>query len=443
MKHTWSIAAALIPVVAACALAESLPGQDTAGRASVAADLAEAAAALAREDAPAALRHLDRVAISEPLNPWMLYYRGAALLLLRKPYDAMSAFDAADDRLLELGDPDPALRDRIAEHRRLARRQVFALDLELGLAYSTNVTFTGAGAQEVGLISGRSDGSVGALARWSFAPVATDADLLAVSIQTAQMRQFKVEEFDYQDYGLSLGYAHRWSEDWESSIAYVYDFSVLERDSYLSNHALILGLDRHWTRRDTWLRSRRTGVFYRLEGRDFLLPTGPEFDRDGVAHAVGIEHAVQLQPSAHVPWICDLSAGYVFESVHTEGREFDRQGHDFFLRCGAPLLNPADPSQYLLIPDQEARLEFDALWELDRYRHGSLFDRERRHRRDLLTTLSLRFSQLLRRDVRYGDITLRAIISWSDSDSNVRTRDAGTPFSYDRMFYGLQIAWSW
>jgi hypothetical protein len=373
----------------------------------------------------------------------MLYYRGAALLMLRRPYDALDSFDAATDRLAALGDPDPDLRRRIAEHRVLARRQVFNIDLDMGLAYDTNVTFTGAGGQDFGFISGRSDGVFGTRMQAGFAPVANQSDVIAVGLRTAHTWHFRVEEFDFQDYGALLRYAHRWDDHWETSATYVYDFSVLDRQSYLSQHALGFGLDYHWAYRNARMRAQRTGVFYRIAAQDFLFPTPRELDRDGIAHAVGVEQALRVQPLADVPWTWDVSAGYAFESVHTEGDEFDRHGHEFFLRCGMPLLNPADPSKYLLLPDKEARLEFDAMWELDRYRRPGLFDRNRRHRRDFITTLALRLSQLLQKDPQYGDLTVHAIVAWTDSDSNVRTRDGGAPFSYDRVFYGLQIAWSW
>jgi len=434
---------------AAMGLASHARGQATETSASAAnevdvgGELAAASFDLSLGDARAALRRLERVAELEPDNPWVLYYRGAALGMLRQPYAAMEALDAADARLAALGDPDPELRERIAEERARARKQVFELRLEMGLAYDTNVTFTGTGGQDFGFISGRSDGVFGTRAQWSFAPVADDANVLAFNVRTAQAWHFKVKEFDFQNYGASLRYARRWDDHWESSITYNYDFSVLERQSYLCNHALVFGLDHHWAASGARVRGRRSGVFYRISAEDFLFPVPEVLDRDGIAHAVGLEQAVQIQPLADANWVWELSAGYMFESVHTQGREFDHYSNNFFLRCGLPLLNPADTGAYLLLPDKEMRVEFDAIWELDQYRHPSLYDDQRKHRRDLVTTCAMRISQVLQSDPRDGDITLNAIIAWTDSDSNVLTDDDGTPFSYDRMFYGLQIAWSW
>jgi len=405
--------------------------------------LTAAAVDLAGGDGEAALARLARVAAVEPDNPWMLYYRGAALVLLRRPYDALAALDAAAERLAALGDPDGALRVQIAELRARARRQVFAFDLRFGLAYTTNATFTGSGGQELGFISGRSDKLFGLEVQASFAPIANDRDVLAIAVRSAQSWHFRVKEFDFQDYGALLRYAHRWDEAWESSIAYTYEFAVLERQSYLCSHAVTLGLDYHWPRNEGQVQPKRTGVYYRLEGDDFLFSTPDALGRDGLVHVFGVEQALQVQPLAGSPWTWDVRGGYAFESAHTEGTEFDRHTNAFHVHCGFPLVNPRDPDAYLLWADRELRIDFDAAWALDRYRRPSLYDSRRRHRRDWVTNLTLDIAQVLEHDPQRGDITLHAIVGWTDSDSNVRTRRGGVPFSYDQLYYGLQIAWSW
>ena len=48
-----------------------------------------------------------------------------------------------------------------------------------------------------------------------------------------------------------------------------------------------------------------------------------------------------------------------------------------------------------------------------------------------------------------GDLTLRAIIHWTDADSNVRIEDPqwshiqSAPFTYDKIVYGIQLHWQW
>ena len=40
-----------------------------------------------------------------------------------------------------------------------------------------------------------------------------------------------------------------------------------------------------------------------------------------------------------------------------------------------------------------------------------------------------------------GDLILHFIVSWTDSDSNVRASDRSSPFNYDKIVAGIQFEW--
>lgn len=100
-------------------------------------------------------------------------------------------------------------------------------------------------------------------------------------------------------------------------------------------------------------------------------------------------------------------------------------------------------------------LQFDASAEFEwqDYRHGSLTDFHRRPRRDLVQTygiglgrtfvlqqgeLANRFTPTVDRTV----MTIRGEARWTNDDSNVVDRFGQAVFEYDRVFYGITIAFS-
>ena len=121
--------------------------------AGVQASLGSAAELLQVGRARQALAALRPVEAAEPDNPWLWYYKGSAYLHLRRPYDAMEAYDHALDTLGALGDPDPALTQLVRRHRRAARQQVFRVSFRTGLAHDSNVSFLGGG------VSGSTNGA--------------------------------------------------------------------------------------------------------------------------------------------------------------------------------------------------------------------------------------------------------------------------------------------
>jgi len=187
----------------------------------------------------------------------------------------------------------------------------------------------------------------------------------------------------------------------------------------------------------------KTYVYYQFSARDFLFDTDPEFDRDGIVNALGVEQSFRFRPLPKTTRTGDLTLGYQLASVSTQGTEFDRNDHDFYVGFGLPLLRPWSPEQYLLLPDKELIFRFLVDFQIGDYRHRSLLDRFERLRDDLITTYSFSISQRIMEHPRYGDLTLHGIINWTDASSNVEMRDGADPFTYDKVVYGMQLEWSW
>ena len=141
--------------------------------------------------------------------------------------------------------------------------------------------------------------------------------------------------------------------------------------------------------------------------------------------------------------------GYFFDSIFTDGSEFARREHNFFAGLAVPLIDPADPTKYLLIPDKELVFRFGAQWQIGRYRNRSIIDHDHDRRHDYITTLNFGLSQTLLKDVDYGDLVLHGLISWTDADSNSTVQSRNFPyrrsssFTYDKVVYGLQLEWTW
>jgi len=406
--------------------------------------LLDAAVELIREGrSRAAMAALDQAERLEPQNPWLWFYRGLAEHNLGNVCSAMESFDRATDLLAEFGNPDPPLTEAIGRHRREARRQVLRLDYQVGLAYDTNVSFLGSTGSTLGITSGRRDGKFGQMVDVHYSPVTRRDELLTIGGRLGHVWNFSVEEFNYQDYGACVRYARMLAERWELSLQYDYDINLLGNESFLSNHALTPGLRYHWqpTNSPVWL--NETGVFYQLNGQEFLYPTEPEYDRDGLVHSVGVEQSLKYHPLPRTQRTGDLSLGYRLDGVATEGREFDRTDHNFYLGASLPLLNPLSPNDYLILPDKELILRFNVNWQLGDYRHWSLLDRYSRRRDDQITTYAFTVSQKILDHPDWGELTLHGMINWTDARSNLLTSDWAEPYTYDKVVYGAQLQWTW
>jgi hypothetical protein len=151
---------------------------------------------------------------------------------------------------------------------------------------------------------------------------------------------------------------------------------------------------------------------------------------------VGIEQSFYWNPLSGQDWRWEFVGGYRFDSVATEGSEFDRLVNNYYVGTRIPLPN-------LVVPEKDASFQFAVAWQVEDYRNRSLIDRTHDRRHDVIRIFSWSLSQPLIHDVNYGDLTLHAIINWMDSDSNVVAEDHSEPFTYDKVVYGLQLEWAW
>ena len=266
----------------------SIPGQSSAATASQPATqsasdatpsiqaLLDSAADLIREGrSRAAMGTLDQAEKLEPQNPWLWFYRGLAEYNQGNVYRAMESFDRATDLLAEFGNPDPKLTEAIGRYRREARRQVLRLDYQAGLAYDTNVSFLGSTGSTLGITSGKPDGKYGQTFDVHYSPLVKRDEVLTIGGRLGHVWNFSIDEFNYQDYGSSIRYARMLAEQWEVSLQYDYDMSLLGNDSFLSNHALTPGLTYHWrptTDRSGWT---RPASFISSTPRTSSIPPNP------------------------------------------------------------------------------------------------------------------------------------------------------------------------
>lgn len=439
-RSRWVLAASLL-VLASPAASRA----EDASPVTVEASLARAAGLLSEQNPGAALQTLLAVERAEPENPWLWFLRGRAHLQLEEPYLAMESFDRALDSIAKAQSPDEALAERIRAERRLARRQVHSLSLRAGFAYDSNATYTGGG---VAIISGKRDYKAVTGINWDFAPIATREEAWIVGLRLNDSWYTDIHEFNEQAYGGYARYVRRLSEEWRVEVQYDLDFSLLDRDSFLWEHSIGPRVVYHWPApatpttenaeaiaqsapRARWL---ETSFNYSLQHRDFLFSTRREFDRDGLVNSFGVEQSARVRPFGQLAWDWNVSAGYRLDLMPTEGSEFDRVTHDFSLGFLLPMKG-------VFLANQPASLRLSAEWELDDYANGSLYDHRSRERRDLLTTLGLVFSQTLADNEKDGEVLLHAIFQWTDADSNIRDRELGQPFSYEKTLAGIQLEW--
>jgi hypothetical protein len=266
---------------------------------------------------------------------------------------------------------------------------------------------------------------------------------VAVGVRAADTWYHRLDQYNYQDYGATVRYAHRLDEHWEPSLRYDYDFNLLGNEPFLSNHVLTPAIDYHWRVVPEPFAPDTTSVYYQFTGQDYKYETTQPYQRDGWANAVGIEQTFALRLLPGAARDIELSCGYRYEQFVTRGTEFAYIARPFHVGAAVPLLNPWSPRSYLILPDKELMLRFNGTWELDNYTNASLLDRYHRNRRDLLRTYSFALSQQILHHPRYGDLTVRGIIEYTDADSNVNISDGVNPFTYEKAVYGVQLEWSW
>lgn len=403
--------------------------------------LEQAALALHAGNADRALRVLTAVEPIEPDNPWLWYYRGAALNLLDQPIRARSALDRARGILRRLGDPDPNLAALVEQQSRLAWRKTVNVSLTTGLAYDSNVSFLAGDAATLGLIAGEEDGKFSTGSRIDLALVEDGVNSLAVGLHSSHAWHFQIDPFDDARYRSHVRYGRRLADRWRGEVQYDYEYVTLDHRGFLDAHGATLAVHYGWSLSGDRVRPLESSVYYRIDVRDYRYPVREAFNQDGLTHGVGVQQTWQVQPAPQ--WTWQVATGYRFDYVTTEGSQYDRRANNLHVGVRMPLVRPGAPDQYLILPDRELALRFDTEWQSARYRNVSLDDRDRDRRRDRTTLLALGLSQVLRDDPRTGRWTLHLVSEWTNAESNVELRGGVSPFTYEKFVVGLLMQWSW
>lgn len=379
---------------------------------------------------PGPLRAMD---LFDPHSPFLRFDGEHGAARLGEIDEARQCFDRALHALAERGDPDPELAARLRRARRDVNPGATHLSLQMGAAYDSNVTFRGLGTG-TDLISGDSNGVFATRLQVEHVPVLSDEEAVNIGARLSHAWYFSLAEFDFQDYGVYARYARRIDEAWAFDVQYDYDFALLDNDRFLSLHAVSPRLTRRWQESTSRLRFVQSRIDYRIESQNFLVDTTSDLDRDGFANSVGFLHHVRAQPFEEVDWTWEIQFGQRWESVATEGREFDRIVGHYYVGVQFPLPSP-------ILPQRDLTFQFLTHWQIADYRNKSRFDAARRHRRDVIGTLGVVLSQVLVADAERGDVILHALFNWTDADSNVVSWDRSEPFTYDKIVAGVQLEW--
>ncbi|MHC5109776.1 MAG: tetratricopeptide repeat protein [Planctomycetota bacterium] len=390
-----------------------------------------------------ALQVLDQLEAIEPLNPWLWYLRGMSEQQRFHFQSALAHFDRALEELERSGVEDDALESAIRNHHVETRRRLFSFDWQFGLAYDTNVSFLEDAAAQPGLIAGEDDGKFMNSMSLRVSLWESPTDHLWLEARTAQSWHFAVSEFDYQNYGGTLHYSRLLTEQLKLSLAYEYDYEMLDRDSFGSFQAGTAALSWRYDPWVTWITPLESVLFYRLESQDFHFPTEQVFDQDALSQQFGVSHSIRIQPFDEKAYHVDLRGSYRFGHFDTDGTEFDRREHTFGFGLSAPLRHPGKPEAYLLSPTLPLLLHFDVQWESDDFLRSSVVDRDGRRRYDHVMQYDVVLSQTLFDDPRMGRMIAHFVFSYTDTNSNVIADDRTRPYAYDKAVYGLQFHWAW
>ena len=290
---------------------------------------------------------------------------------------------------------------------------------------------------------------------------------LGVQGRVGQLWHVEVDEFDEQNYGGSAAVQYELLPERGEfgpahlRLQYDYDYTLLGRDAFVETQSISPNIRVFWLGRRT-----TTDVYFVYSIRDYREPLfDRRFDRDGEYYRLGWLQSFKTIDMTQVytdlgiePWGLDsdqalrqdfpewparhlqpyVGVRYAWDS--TEGDEFDTKA--YVLTCGAQV-----PLPYGLVLD--AATDFE--WQ--EYAHGSLIDFHRRPRRDLVQrysvgltrTFVLRGGELRNRyepDIDRVLMTLRGHATWTLDDSNIVDRLGEAIFEYDRVVYGLSVAFT-
>ncbi len=284
--------------------------------------------------------------------------------------------------------------------------------------------------------------------------------------RTTQLWNVDVSAFDEQTYGTTMALQYEVMEKRGDfgpiffRLQYDYSYTNLGRAAFLGSNTLRPDLRVYW-----WNRRAETSVYFSYERRKYHEPLfDVRFDRTGNYFSFGVTQSARLiemtpffEKLGLPAWGPDddelkqddpeypkryftpyIGLEYSWDS--TNGDEFDQNEYQLLLGLAMPL-----PWGW----------QFDAsgAFQWQDYRKGSLTDFHRRPRRDLVQeynvgvqrTFVLEAGEAVNRYTPRIDrtlMTVRAHGRWTNDDSNVIDRSGQGIFSYDRVFYGITVAFA-
>lgn len=341
------------------------------------------------------------------------------------------------------------------------------LSLGLGMNRDTNVELLGDNTGLPRGISRDEDWGFSLITAVDYTKQVTDKLTFGFQGRVSQLWHADVDEFDQQTYGGTIALQYQLAPKRDrfgpvfASLQYDYDYTLLGQASFLGSHAIRPSLRIFWDERRA-----ESELYFRYSLRDYFekLVDG-RFNRDGHYFTFGFLHKHKIIDMTEVyknhdiePWGFAGDANLVQDDPFyparylegrllleygwdaTDGDEFDQKRYVLGFGVGVPLPWGVD-------------MDVTSTFEWGNYAHGSLIDFHRRPRRSLIQEYHLAFSRTF--VLEPGDLrnrftpqfdrsvmTLRALASWTEDDSNVVDRLGQAVFSYDRWIYGVTVGFA-
>ncbi|MCH7993411.1 MAG: hypothetical protein IIB57_03095 [Planctomycetes bacterium] len=363
-------------------------------------------------------------------------------------------------------------RNQIAELRTRARSVAppindIRLSLGLGINRDTNVELLGDNTGLPRDLSRDEDLGFSLVTAVDWTKQVTEKLTFGFQGRISQLWHADVDEFDQQGYGATIALQYQLAPKRDrfgpvfASLQYDYDYTLLGRAAFLGSHSIRPSLRVFWDDR-----LAESELYFRYSLRDYFekLVDG-RFNRDGHYFTFGFLHKHKVIDMTEVyknhgiePWgfagdahLDQDDPFYPARYVEgrllleygwdaTDGDEFDQKRYVLGFGVGVPLPWGVD-------------MDFTSTFEWGNYSHGSLIDFHRRPRRSLIQEYHLAFSRTF--VLEPGDIrnrftpqfdrsvmTVRALASWTEDDSNVVDRIGQAVFSYDRWIYGVTVGFA-
>lgn len=299
-----------------------------------------------------------------------------------------------------------------------------------------------------------------------------DSDLekwtLGLRGRTSQLWHSEIDTFDEQNYGgsIALQYELVGEEDNDgpvyAQIQYDFDYTLLGRQPFISTNSISTRIRAYWDER-----RGNSDVYFHFEIRDYSEPLfDRRFNRDGHYFRLGVFHshkAINMTPIIEgwgMPaWGHPNDTAFEQDDEKYESRYFtpfvgfeygwdSTAGDEFDLRQYKLTLGAITPLPY----GWQLDTTFDFSWE-EYLADGSLVDFHRRSREDFVQRYEIGLSRtyVLREgsdENRYNLktdhtlMTIRGFAAWTLDDSNVVDRSGQAIFEYDRVVYGINVAFS-